>query len=72
MLVERCLRARGDVPVGDEEIREELRAAGESEEDIEEFVEKGGADNVRDDIRLKRALDRIASGPAEVFRLAGG
>jgi trigger factor len=49
------------IEVSDDEIREELREAGESEEDIEEFVEKGGADNVRDDIRLKRALDRIAA-----------
>jgi trigger factor len=49
------------IEVTDDEIREELRAAGESEEDIEEFIEKGGADNVRDDLRLKRALDRIAA-----------
>ena len=49
------------IQVDDEEIREELRAAGESEEDIEEFVAQGGADRVRDDIRLKKALDRIAA-----------
>jgi trigger factor len=49
------------IVVTDDEIREELRAAGESDEDIEEFVEQGGADNVRDDIRLKKALDRIAA-----------
>jgi trigger factor len=47
--------------VTDDEIRQELRDAGESEEDIEEFVARGGADNVRDDIRLKKALDRIAA-----------
>jgi trigger factor len=49
------------IEVTDDEIRDELRTAGESDEDIEEFIEKGGADNVRDDIRLKRALDRIAA-----------
>ena len=55
------------IEVTDAEIRDELLEAGESEEDIEEFIEKGGADNVRDDIRLKRALDRI---PAEVKPIA--
>jgi trigger factor len=49
------------IQVTDDEIREELRTAGESDEDIEEFVEEGGADRVRDDIRLKKALDRIAA-----------
>jgi len=49
------------IEVSDDEIREELRAAGETEEDIDDFVAQGGADRVRDDIRLKRALDRIAS-----------
>jgi trigger factor len=49
------------IDVTDDDIREELRAAGESDEDIEEFVAQGGADRVRDDIRLKRALDRIAA-----------
>jgi trigger factor len=49
------------IEVSDDEIREELRAAGEDETDIEAFVEQGGADRVRDDIRLKKALDRIAS-----------
>jgi FKBP-type peptidyl-prolyl cis-trans isomerase (trigger factor) len=49
------------IQVGDDEIREELRAAGESDEDIEAFVAEGGADRVRDDIRLKKALDRIAA-----------
>ena len=45
----------------DDEIREELREAGESDEDIEEFVAQGGADRVRDDMRMKKALDRIAA-----------
>jgi trigger factor len=49
------------IEVDDDEIREELRGAGESDEDIEEFVAQGGADRVRDDIRLKKALDRIAA-----------
>jgi trigger factor len=49
------------IEVSDDEIREELKTAGESDEDIEEFIAQGGADRVRDDIRLKRALDRIAS-----------
>ena len=46
--------------VTDDEIRQELRDAGETDEDIEDFVARGGADNVRDDLRLKKALDRIA------------
>jgi trigger factor len=49
------------IDVTDDDIRAELRDAGETDEDIEDFVEKGGADRVRDDIRLKRALDRIAA-----------
>jgi trigger factor len=49
------------IEVTDDEIREELRLAGESDEDIEEFIERGGADRVRDDIRLKKALDRVAA-----------
>jgi trigger factor len=49
------------IEVTDDEIREELRAAGENEEDIDEFIARGGADNVREDIRLKRALDRVAA-----------
>jgi trigger factor len=47
--------------VTDDEIRQELRDAGENEEDIEEFIAQGGADRVRDDIRLKKALDRVAA-----------
>jgi trigger factor len=55
------------IQVKDDEIAEELRVAGESDEDIAEFIEQGGADRVRDDIRLKKALDRIA---AEVTPIA--
>jgi trigger factor len=49
------------IEVTDDDIRAELRDAGESDEDIEEFVAQGGADRVRDDIRLKKALDRVAA-----------
>jgi trigger factor len=44
-----------------DEIREELRRQGEADEDIEEFFERGGADRVRPDLRLKKAVDRIAA-----------
>ena len=44
----------------DDGIRGERSVAGETDEDIEEVVEQGGADRVRDDIRLKKALDRVA------------
>ena len=49
------------IQVSDDDIREELRSAGESDEDIDAFVAEGGADRVRDDIRMKKALDRIAA-----------
>jgi trigger factor len=47
--------------VTDEEIRQELREQGEVDEDIDEFFERGGADRVRPDLRLRKALDRIAA-----------
>jgi trigger factor len=47
--------------VTDEEIRQELRDQGEADEDIDAFFERGGADRVRPDLRLRKALDRIAS-----------
>jgi trigger factor len=47
--------------VTDDEIRAELREQGEDDEDIEEFVSNGGADRVRLDLRLKKAVDRIAA-----------
>lgn len=47
--------------VTDDEIREELRDQGEADEDIDEFFERGGADRVRPDLRMKKALDRIAA-----------
>jgi trigger factor len=49
------------IDVTDEEIREDLRADGESEEDIDEFIQAGGADRVRPDLRLRKAVDRIAA-----------
>jgi trigger factor len=60
-LVLEAVADRLGIEVTDEEIRQELRDAGESDEDIEEFLARGGADNVREDMRLKRALDRIAA-----------
>jgi trigger factor len=47
--------------VTDDEIRTELVQQGESEEDIDAFFEGGGADRVRPDLRLKKAVDRIAA-----------
>jgi trigger factor len=47
--------------VDDDEIRSDLRQAGETDEDIEEFMAQGGADRVRDDLRLKKALDRVTA-----------
>src|SRR5581483_2124734 len=55
------------IEVTDDEIRADLREAGETEDDIDEFLAQGGADRVRDDLRLKRALDRVA---AEVTPIA--
>jgi trigger factor len=50
-----------ELEVTDDEIREELREQGEVDEDIDEFFERGGADRVRPDLRLRKALDRIAA-----------
>jgi trigger factor len=47
--------------VTDDEIREQLREQGESDADIEEFVDRGGADRVRHDLCMKKAVDRIAA-----------
>jgi trigger factor len=49
------------IEVTDDDIRGELQQAGEVDEEIDKFIEEGGADRVRDDIRLKKALDRIAA-----------
>ena len=47
--------------VGDEEIRAELVEAGEDEADIDAFFAEGGADRLRDSIRMRKALDRIVA-----------
>ncbi len=49
------------IQVSDDEIRADLKEEGESEEDIEEFMTAGGADRVRPDLRLRRAVDRVAA-----------
>jgi trigger factor len=49
------------IEVTDEELRAELLDAGESEEDVDAFFAEGGADRVRDSIRMRKALDRIAA-----------
>ena len=49
------------IEVSDDDIREQLREQGEEEKDIEQFIEAGGADRVRDDLRMKKAVDRIAA-----------
>jgi trigger factor len=50
-----------EIEVTDEEIRADLLEDGESEEDVEEFMAAGGADRIRPDLRLKKAVDRIAA-----------
>jgi trigger factor len=55
------------IQVTDDEIRAELAEAGETQEDIDAFIEAGGADRIRDDLRLKKALDKVA---AEVTPIA--
>jgi trigger factor len=49
------------IEVTDDDIRTELRDEGEADDEIEEFIGAGGADRVRDDIRLRHAADRIAA-----------
>jgi trigger factor len=49
------------IEVTDDEIRAELRDQGEEDADIDEFFERGGADRVRPDLRMKKAVDRIAA-----------
>jgi len=49
------------IEVTDDEIRAELREQGEADEDIDEFFGRGGADRVRPELRLKKAVDRIAA-----------
>ena len=49
------------IEVSDDDIRADLLEDGESEEDVNEFLEAGGADRVRPDLRLRRAVDRVAA-----------
>jgi trigger factor len=49
------------IEVTDEEIRADLREAGESDADIERFIDEGGANEFREELRMKKALDRIAA-----------
>jgi trigger factor len=49
------------IEVSDDEIRADLLADGEAEEEVDEFIDAGGADRVRPDLRLKKAVDRIAA-----------
>jgi trigger factor len=49
------------IDVSDDDIRHDLLEDGETEEDVEEFMEAGGADRVRGDLRLKKAVDRVAA-----------
>jgi trigger factor len=49
------------IEVTDDDIREELRAGGDSDEDIDRFFDEGGADRIRDDVRMRRALDHVAA-----------
>jgi trigger factor len=53
--------------VTDDEIREELREQGEDDGDIDDFFERSGAERVRPDLRMKKALDRVVS---EVKRIS--
>jgi trigger factor len=45
----------------DEEIRHDLLDAGEAEADIDQFFAEGGADRIRDDLRMRKALDRLVA-----------
>ena len=47
--------------VTDDDIRRDLKEAGEADEDIDRFFAEGGADRVRETIRMRNALDRVAA-----------
>jgi trigger factor len=55
------------IEVTDDDIREELRAGGEPDDEIDRFFAEGGADRIRDDVRMRKALDQVA---AEVKAIA--
>lgn len=60
-LVLEAVADRLGLEVTDEEIRTALREQGEADEDIDEFLASGGADRIRPDLRLRKALDRVAA-----------
>ncbi len=60
-LVLEAVAAKLGIEVTDADIRVELEQAGEAEDAIEDFFTHGGADRVRDTIRMRRAVDRIAA-----------
>jgi trigger factor len=49
------------IEITDDDLRSELREAGDSDEEIEEVLASSLADRLRYDLRLRRAVDRIAA-----------
>ncbi len=49
------------IEISDDDVRAALREEGEVDEDIDEFMEAGGADRIRPDLRLREAAARIAA-----------
>ena len=49
------------IVVGDDDLRAELLEEGESEEEIDAFLASALSERVRHDLRLRRAVDRIAA-----------
>jgi trigger factor len=58
-LVLEALADQLELEVTDDEIRGDLVEAGEDEADIDAFFAEGGAERIREDLRLKKALDRL-------------
>ena len=50
-----------EIQVGDDEIAAMLREQGEEEETVKAVLEGDAVDRIREDLRMRRALDRIAS-----------
>ena len=50
-----------EIEISDDEIRAELREQGEEDKLIDEFFERGGAERVRPELRMKKALDRLVA-----------
>ena len=59
-----------DLEVSDEEIEQALRAQDEEEETIREVMQSSVRERIRDDLRLRKALDQVVAGvkpiPAEL------